>query len=223
LLWFSFAGGAKRRHVVDKKVIALGFGGVSVPLGSHIAAFYRDLKEEFSITVPFIKTGLVQGARCICVIDKETRDELAKVLSGPGVDVEAALASGQLSILTTEETYLSEGYFSPEKMLDLWETILRSALEKGYQEIRITGEVDWILQEKPGAERLMEYETKLGQILPSYPHVTICLYNIGRLGGDIIMDALQTHPDCILRGLMIHNHFYRDPEEFLRELRERSG
>lgn len=210
---------------MGKRTISLGFGGISVPLGSHIAAFYRDRKEQFSVAVPFIKTGLVQGARCICVIDEKTRGELAEALSGPDVDVGAALASSQLSILTAAETYLSQGYFSPEKMLDFWEISLRSALEKGYREIRIIGEVGWILQEKPGVERLMEYEAKFEQVLSrsDYPQVTICQYDLSRLGGDTIMDALKTHHTCILGGIIIHNHFYRSPEEFLRELRERSS
>ncbi len=208
---------------MDEKSVPLGVGGVNVPLGSHIAAFYRDREEQRSVVVPFIKTGLMRGAKCICIIDEETRDGLEGALQGASVDVGAVLASGQLSILTAEETYLSNGYFSPEKTLDLMETYLRTAREEGYGEVRVTGEMTWALQERPGVERLMEYDAMLNQVLPGYPHVTICQYNVTRFSGDTIMDALKTHPDCILGGIIIHNHFYQTPEAFLRELREQSG
>lgn len=206
---------------MGKRSVSLGFGGVSVPLGSHLATFYRNREEQRAITVPFIRTGLEQGAKCIYIVDEETREGLAEAWQGVGVDVGAALSSGQLSILTAEETYLSQGYFSPQEMLDFVEAALRTAVEEGYGEVRVTGEMTWALREVPGVEWLMEYEAKLNKVLPNYPQVAICQYNITRLSGDIIMDALKTHPDCILGGVIVHNHFYLSPEAFLRELRER--
>ncbi len=207
---------------MDKRLVPLGFGGISIPLGSHIAAFYRNREEQRSIVVPFIETGLKRGARCIYIIDKEIGDGPEEFSPGANVDVEAVLASGQLSILTTEETYLSEGYFSPEKMLNLSETFLRTAQKEGYGEVRIIGEMTWALQERSGVEQLMEYESMLNSILPGYPTIFICQYDLSRFPGDIIVDALKTHPDCILGGIIIHNHFYQAPEKFLRELRKRT-
>lgn len=137
------------------------------------------------------------------------------------VDAGAALSSGQLSILTTEETYLSESYFSPEKMLDLLEAELRTAIEAGYGEVRITGEMTWALQQRPGVERLAEYEARVNKLLKRYPQVTICQYNLTKFDGDVIMDVLKTHPACILGSVLIKNHFYVPPDKFLRELEER--
>jgi hypothetical protein len=172
--------------------------------------------------VPFIQKGLELGYRCICVVHEESKEELQEVCQGDGVDVEAALASGQLSMLTAEESYLLPGYFSPEKMIEFYETMLRAAIEGGYKVIRIAGETCWAVEERPGVERLMEYEAKLHKMLIRYPQVTICQYNITKFRGDTIMDALRVHPLCIVGGVLIANHFYVGSDEFLRGLEERN-
>jgi hypothetical protein len=202
--------------------IPLGFGGLNVRLGSHIAFFYRNLDQLRALTVPFIQKGLELGDRCICVVHEESKEELQQVCQGHGVDVEAALASGQLSMFTAEESYLLPGYFSPEKMIEFYETMLRAAIEEGYKVIRITGSTSWAMEERPGVERLMEYEAKVHKMLIRYPQVAICQYNITKFSGDTIMDALRVHPLCIVGGVLIANHFYIPPDEFLSELEARN-
>jgi len=198
------------------------FPDLSVPLGTHIASFYRNLSQLRSVTVPFICKGLEQGDKCVCVVEEETKDGLEEVLQGQGVDVEATVASGQLSIHIADETYLSPGYFSPEKMIEYYEGVLRTAIEEGYRVIRVSGEVNWALRACPGVERLMEYEAKVHKMLVRYPQVTICHYNMTRFRGDMIMDALRVHPLCIVGGLLIRNHFYIPPDQFLKELQARN-
>lgn len=205
---------------MESRLCPLGFGDINVSLGSHIAAFYRNRQEQHAITIPFISTGLKRGARCIYAVEEETRDSLAGALQGAGVNTISALASGQLTILTADEAYLSGGCFKPDRMLDFWKASLEIAMKKGYQEIRITGELSWILQKRPGVERLMEYEARLNKVLAGYPQITLCQYNIARISGDIVLDALKTHPDCILGGVIIHNHFFVSPDDFLKQLRQ---
>ena len=193
-----------------------------MPLGSHIASFYRNLSELRGVAVPFIHKGLKQGDRCICIVEEESRDDLQVILQERGVDVEAALASGQLSILTAEETYLSSGLFSPEKVIALYEGMLNTAIREGYRTVRITGETNWALRECPGVDRLLEYEAKIHRMLTCYPQVTLCQYNITRFRGDIIMDALRVHPFFIVDGALIRNHFHVPPDEFLSQLEART-
>jgi len=207
---------------MDKGLASLGFGGISVPLGSHIASFYRNCEEQRAVTLPFIKAGLEQGAGCVYVVDEETEDGLAEALQAADVDVGIAKGSGQLVIHAFTEAYLSQSYFSPEKMLDFWKAYIRTAREKGFREFMITGEMTWALRKVPGVERLMEYEAKIDKMFSNYPQVIICQYNITRFSGDTIIDVLKTHSACILGGVLIKNHFYAPPDEFLKTLAERS-
>ena len=140
--------------------VPLGFGGINAPVGSHLSFFYRNLDQLRAVTVPFIEKGLEQGDRCIRVVCEESKEGLQGIWQGHGIDVKAALTSGQLSMLSAEESYLAPGYFSPEKMIEFYEAALHTAIDEGYKVIRIIGEMSWALQEKAGVERLMEYEAK---------------------------------------------------------------
>ncbi len=202
---------------MGKTEIPLGFGGITAPLGSHIAVFYRDAEERRGVLIPFVKTGLENGARCFVVLHEDTREGLQKAL--PEVDLEAAEASGRLQLFAAAEVYLSRGRFSPRKPLGFYEALLRAAVAEGCGEIRVIADMSWALPERPGVSRLMEYEAKAQKMLSRYPQLTICLYDMKRVQGDIILDALRTHPCCILGGILIRNHFYMHPDEFLRRIR----
>ena len=68
----------------------------------------------------------------------------------------------------------------------------------------------------------MEYEARAEEILAGYPHITLCLYDITKCRGDIVVDALRTHQYCLLGGVLIRNHFYMAPDRFLKEFEERA-
>ena len=40
---------------------------------------------------------------------------------------------------------------------------------------------------------------------------------------DLALDILRTHPVAIIGGVLVENSFFSRPEEFLREIRERTG
>ena len=40
----------------------------------------------------------------------------------------------------------------------------------------------------------MEYESKLNRFLPRYPQVILCLYELDRFSGEVLVDVLKTHP-----------------------------
>jgi hypothetical protein len=49
----------------------------------------------------------------------------------------------------------------------------------------------------------------------------ICVYDLGKFGGDTVIDIMRTHPMIIIGGILHQNPFFEPPEAFLRELRER--
>jgi len=79
----------------------------------------------------------------------------------------------------------------------------------------------WALQDLPGVDDLVEYEARLNYILPRYKDPVICVYDISKFSGAIIVDILRTHPMVIIGGTLQENPFFVPPDEFLRELREK--
>ncbi len=51
----------------------------------------------------------------------------------------------------------------------------------------------------------------------------MCQYNLTTLGGDVVIDALNTHPVCILSRAIHQNPYYIEPEIFMEGLRKRKS
>ena len=73
-------------------------------------------------------------------------------------------------------------------------------------------------------DELVGWEAKYDlHIAPKFPFLALCQYYLGAFGGEVVLDALKTHPLCIVGQLVHENPFYTSPEKFLDELGIRSG
>jgi hypothetical protein len=193
--------------------IGLAVPGVELRPGDHICAFYPSLEERDNILVPYIREGLAAGDKCICVIDGPDVAGLEDSFGPPraaGTD-----GSRQLEMRRSEDTYLSEGRFSTDAMLEFWDIAVGGALEDGFEFSRAAGEMTWALRHMPGVEDLIVYEAQLNRFLPKYPQVIMCLYELGRFSGEVLVDVLKTHPKVLLGGMLLDNPYYLAPDEFL--------
>jgi hypothetical protein len=92
---------------------------------------------------------------------------------------------------------------------------------RGFRVSRSIGNMEWALEDPPGVDDLVEYEARLNYILPRYEDPVICVYDIAKFNGAIIVDILRTHPMVVIGGTLQENPFFVPPDEFLRQLRER--
>ncbi len=194
--------------------VPLGVPGVRIASGDHLCAFYRGLAERDDILIPYLRQGLRSGDKCICVVDATDPEAVLAALAAE-VDDEPLLADGRLEVQGSRETYLRGGRFSADSMLGFWEEALDSAVAGGYRFTRAVGEMTWSMQNMPGVDGLISYESKLNRFLPRYPQVILCLYDLERFSGNILMDVLKTHPKVLVGGMLVANPFYLDPDEFL--------
>src|ERR1700761_3231788 len=167
--------------------IGLAVPGVELRPGDHICAFYPSLDERDNILVPYIREGLAAGDKCICVIDGPDVAGLEDAFGAPrGEDTDGPR---QLEMRRSEDTYLSEGKFSTDAMLEFWDIAVGGALEHGFEFSRAAGEMTWALRHMPGVEDLIVYEAQLNRFLPKYPQVIMCLYELGRFSGEVLVDV----------------------------------
>jgi hypothetical protein len=138
-----------------------------------------------------------------------------------GIDVAGCEASGQLEVVTPAETYLAGGTFDPDKMLVAVEGVIASAIEHGFPRTRSMGNMDWALDGAPGSERLIEYESRVNEVLSRTLQLAICVYDTARLSGAMMLDILRSHPCTLVNGVIHENPFFTPPEVFLRELQSR--
>ncbi|HEX9046922.1 MAG TPA: MEDS domain-containing protein [Verrucomicrobiae bacterium] len=182
----------------------------------HLCLIYETAEEQFSAIVPYIKAGLERHEKCLYIADDNTATMVLDALRRGGIAVEAALKSGGLAVLTKQDTYLKDGRFDPDRMIELLEEATDRALREGYSALRVTGEMTWNLGGDPGAERLMEYEAKLNYFLPMHNALALCQYNRRRFRPEVLMDVLYTHPLAICGGMVCRNFYYLPPDEYLK-------
>ena len=191
--------------------VYFGLPDIFVDVGAHIAHFFRGEQERLSVLLPYIQAGLEAGDQCCLVTEGAASPMFQEHLRELGVDVEAALASGQLVV--------SEGGSNPQEMSAVFDSVISGAKSAGRDVIRIGGDMTWVLSKMPSAEKLLEWEAFYDKhIGPRAGFIALCQYDHTRFGGSAIMCALQTHPLSIIGNVVQQNPFYRDPEEVLQEL-----
>jgi MEDS: MEthanogen/methylotroph, DcmR Sensory domain len=200
--------------VIDS--LELGIPGVRLSAGDHVCAFYRGLKERDEILIPYLRAGLQAGDKCVCIVDATDPTAVLAVLSDEIDDVDGFLEREQLEIRRSTDAYLRSGQFSTGEMLNFWQESVSAAVVDGpFSFTRSVGEMTWALRDVPGVEELMGYESELNRFLPQYPQVILCLYDLHRFSGEVLVDILKTHPRVLLFGRVLDNPNYLEPNEFL--------
>lgn len=139
----------------------------------HVCAFFHTPDELYATLLPFIKEGLEQRQKAFHIIDPRHRANHFQRLRAAGIDVEGAESAGQLEVHPWQEAYLRGGHFDQDAMLALIEEVLRNGKLEGFELTRLMANMEWALEDRPGVDDLVEYETRLNYILPKYDDAVI--------------------------------------------------
>ncbi len=190
----------------------------------HICAFFDSKDEEYAVLGPFYKEGLDQGEKNMHIVDPAFAHEHRDRLGCCGIDVDGCEASGQLEVLSWQQGYFNEsGAFDKDTMLAALDHLTGSGRDAGYSRLRIMGNMDWALSDHPGSADLLEYEVAVNEVLSRNRQPAVCVYDISKLSGSVMMDLLRTHPLTLIGGVVQENPFYINPVTMLNELRSRTA
>ncbi|MDY6795725.1 MAG: MEDS domain-containing protein [Actinomycetota bacterium] len=182
--------------------------------GDHLCCIYGSEEEHRGVLVPFLSQGLERGEKVLYIADAHTVEEILGYIARSGLDVHRYLQSGQLSILSSDESYMKGGAFDLDGMIRLLEEETGAAISEGYAALRVSGEMSWALRGLPGSERLIDYEAKLNTFFPGSKCLALCQYDRNHFGPDILLDVLTTHPIAMVGEEVYDNFYYIPPEEF---------
>jgi hypothetical protein len=138
-----------------------------------VCAFFRSGDEEYRVLLPFIAEGIERGERAFHIVDPSMREDHRRRLEAGGIDVTAAQRRGQLEVCLWEEAYLRGGHFDQNAMLALIQEVLEDGPVRGFPLTRLVAHMEWALEDRPGVDDLVEYETRLNYLLPRYPDPVI--------------------------------------------------
>ena len=194
--------------------VPLGFGDLYASTGDHIGHFYETSEEGKNVLISFLKTGLEARQKCVCLTSVgPLRQELQEALTATGIDVKGALASGQL--------VLDEGKSEPKELQDMLGKAL-AEIPGRFPMLRWAGVMSWALKKMPTSEKLMEWETHCNTV-ENPPAVFLCQYELSSFRGTVVMDALKTHPTCVISNVIHQNPYYENPGLYLEGLRRRTS
>jgi hypothetical protein len=184
----------------------------------HVCAFFDSKDEQYEVLLPYYKEGLERNEEVLTILESRTHKDHVKRLSNAGIPLAETLASGQLKVLSSEETYLKGGTFAAERMFKMLERALIDADNGPFDGVRTCGDMDWALKNLPGTDELIEYEARINLLTPKHKCTLLCAYDINRISGRAVADILATHTHVLMNGKIQKNPDYVPPVEFLQQL-----
>jgi len=202
-----------------KKIAApIPFAGSQIDQPRHVCAFFNSPDEEYRVLLPFIKDGFQCGHKAIHIVNRDKRQDHLQRLTAAGIDTGVAEQSGQLEVRTDTEVYLPEGRFDADRMIS---ALVSDDGAGRFPLRRICCRMDWAVESGSHVDDVIEFESRVNEVWCRHEDAVICTYDLGKFGGDAIVDILRTHPMVVIGGILHKNAFFVPPDEFLREFRER--
>jgi hypothetical protein len=181
----------------------------------HACAFVLGPAEEQAVIDPFFVEGMKRGEKAVYIVDPARRgehdDRLRK--SAPTDDL--------LDVTTWNEAHLKGGRFDPDRMMAALEDAIRAHAATGKPPMRLVGQMGWIFSNPPGIEQLVAYEATVNEVLNRGKTPTVCVYDVRRLNGSMMMDLLRAHPLTVMNGVLHENPFYTPAKQMLDEIQNR--
>jgi signal transduction histidine kinase len=204
----------------NTKVEPVSLNGVSLGRHPHVCAFFQDEDEEYRILIPFIVEGFRRGEKAVHIVNPRLFARHLERLQASGIDVNQARQSGQLEVRSWEEVYLRDGHFESDRMLAFISGAIAEARAKGFPRTRIVGYADWVVEDHPGVDGFLRYESLLNRILLDHDDPVICVFDSTKFSGRMVIDIVRTHPTNILGGILQEQPFFTPASELLRELEQ---
>jgi hypothetical protein len=206
---------------VKNTVAPISLAGAQLGDVRHVCAFFNSDDEEYRVLLPFIKDGFACGDKAVHVVDPGQQHNHLQRLTAAGIDAAAAQRSGQFELRSNTETYLRDGHFDQDRMLEFFEQLASGNTNSGFPLSRIVCQMEWAADGQSYVDDMIEFESRVNDIWRRHDDAVICTYDLAKVRGDTVIDIMRTHPMIIIGGILQHNPFFVPPEEFLREVRER--
>jgi hypothetical protein len=181
----------------------------------HACAFVTGPAEERAVIDPFFVEGMKRGEKAVYIVDPDHRDDHEERLGA------SAASKDLLEVTTWHEAHLKGGKFDPERMMAALDEMIREHAATGKPPMRVVGQMGWVFSKPPGIEELVAYESTVNEVLNRGKTPTVCVYDVSKLSGSMVVDLLRAHPLTVMNGVLHENPFYTPAEELLRELQQR--
>jgi hypothetical protein len=201
-------------YVKDGTWVDFAVGSITLNPGDHVCALYSGSAGRDEVLVRYLLEGIREGDRCMCFLEDADRRGIVEQLRSL-LGERAPMTSEQVTLLDFDQTYLRNGGFSQGGWFEFLDQRLgATGDERGIPVTRAAGEMTWSLRTTPGGvEALCSYEAKLNHFASRRLQIVLCLYDVQRCGGEVLIDVLRAHRKVISGNMIVDNPFYMEARE----------
>jgi PAS domain-containing protein len=168
-----------------------------VPWGTHLCQFYETKKDLISILTPYFTEGLRNNEFCMWVTSPPLEVEEAKAALEKAVpELKEYIRKGQVEVLPHTEWYLLDGEFDMGRVLQSWVEKEKTAIDRGYEGLRLSGNMYWV------GSRLWrsfaDYEAAVNNVITSHRMLALCTYSLEKCTGMDVVDVLKNHVGALI-------------------------
>ena len=177
-------------------------------LGHHGCFYYHTQADAIETSLAFLQIGLERNERCIYLTDPSTVEKAKTVFTQAGIDVDKEAEKGTL-FLTSERSYLVNGRFDKNRMIQFIDQTLQDALKAGFTGLRGVGDMVWELGSDANLRTIDEYERLVDKYLHKKKVTALCQYNMEVLSPEYLRVPLFSHNAIVSRAdVCVDNHFH---------------
>lgn len=187
-------------------------GGQTYPVPSHVALLHHGEAELRGAVIPFLRAGLDPPTEALfCFGEPGAGARLLRDLElNVGRDLSPEHRAGRIVI----------GQADPDVDRQLENVIapLEAFRASGFTLVRFVGVVAWNAPDFPPPEDFLWFESKLNEILPGFPVIGLCPYDLaGMPARAIAYGALEAHPFLLSAGALRQNPQFISTDRYLRD------
>lgn len=170
----------------------------AVPWGAHICIFYETKDDLLDTAAAYFKAGLASNEFCVWAISEPISEADAKAALLSAIpDLVAHLAAGRIEILQGTDWYLRGNEFDLQRITGGWSEKLHTALDKGFDGMRVSGNAFWI--ETNHWKQFCAYEHELDRSIAGQQMVVLCTYSLQASRAVDLLDVARAHRCCTAR------------------------
>jgi hypothetical protein len=200
-------------YVKDGTWVDFAVGSTALNPGDHVCALYSGSAGRDEVLVRYLLEGIREGDRCICFLEDADRRGVVEQLRSL-LGERAPMASEQVTLLEFDQTYLRHGGLSQDGWFEFLDQRLgATGDERGSPVTRAAGEMTWSHRTtRGGGEVLCSHEAKLNHFASRRLQILLCLYDVQRFNGEVVIDVLRAHRKVISSNMIVDNPFYVESE-----------
>jgi signal transduction histidine kinase len=183
----------------------------------HLCGMFRNAQSQVQAAAAFLAEGLDKGEKCLVTGSANSMTQIASQMEDNSPQIRQRIAAKQIEFLSLQQSYLSEGKFSTDRMLSLLEDIYRQSLSENYPAVRAVGEMSWSAKSSDTWEELFTYEARLNDFLLHKQVSMYCIYDPSLFPSKQLYRVMVTHPVLANDNYFGACPIYTSSKEFLEE------